>query len=223
MKLYLVRHGQTEGNVRGELDTALPGSSLTELGQQQALALAERLGDEPIAAIYASKAVRAQQTAAPLAARLGVDIEVIEGVKEVDAGELEGRADRDAILVFMETLGRWTVGELDVALPGGETGEQVRARMLDAVARLRAKHAAIESDGIVVLVGHGGAIRLSGEWLADNVPPEVANSGLIPNTGIVELDAIPGGGWHCVSWADVPIFGATAQARQHTVGLDPSR
>jgi probable phosphoglycerate mutase len=205
LKLYLIRHGQTEGNIRGALDTALPGPPLTELGETQAQALADAIGDEPIVAVYASQATRAQQTAAPLASRLGLDVQVIEGVKEVDAGDIEGHTDRDSIVIYMDVVRAWTHGKLDVGIPGGETGEQVRTRMLDAVGQLRAKHEQADPDGIVVVVSHGGAMRLSAEWLADNVPPEVANSGLIPNTGIVELDSLPGGGWHCVRWADTVI------------------
>jgi len=205
LRLYLIRHGQTAGNVKGALDTALPGPPLTELGQTQAQALADAIGGEPIVAVYASQATRAQQTAAPLALRLGVDVQVIEGVKEVDAGDVEGRTDREAVLVYMDAVRAWTRGELDVGIPGGETGKQVRTRMLAAVGQLRAKHEETDPDGIVVLVSHGGAMRLSAEWLADNVPAEVADSGLIPNTGIIELRSLPEGGWHCVRWAETPI------------------
>jgi probable phosphoglycerate mutase len=204
MKLYLIRHGQTPGNVRGALDTALPGPSLTDLGHQQAAALAERLSGEPIVAVYASQAIRARQTAAPVAEKLGLEVQVIEGVKEVDAGELEGRTDRDAVIAYMEALRKWTMGEFGVRVPGGETGEQVRSRMSEAVDQLRAKHEQTDPDGVVVLVSHGGAMRLGAEWLADNVRPEVANAGIIPNTGIIVLDAVPGG-WRCVSWADAEL------------------
>jgi broad specificity phosphatase PhoE len=205
LRLYLIRHGQTAGNVKGALDTALPGPPLTELGQTQAQALADAIGDEPIVAVYASQATRAQQTAAPLALRLGVDVQVIEGVKEVDAGDVEGRMDREAVVIYMDAVRAWTRGELDVGIPGGETGRQVRKRMLDAVGQVRAKHEETDPDGIAVVVSHGGAMRLSAEWLADNVPAEVADSGLIPNTGIIELRSLPAGGWHCVRWADTVI------------------
>ncbi|KFU81106.1 probable phosphoglycerate mutase [Amycolatopsis lurida] len=204
MKLLLVRHGQTEGNVRGALDTALPGPPLTELGREQAQSLVKRLDGEPIVAVYASQAVRAQETAAPLAAERGLDVQVLDGVHEVAAGDLEGKTDKDSITIYMSVVRRWTLGELDPPIPGGETGAQVRARMLDAVARLRAKHEQADPDGTVVLVSHGGAIRLGGEWLAGNVTAEVANQGLIPNTGIVELVAAPAG-WTCLTWADTPV------------------
>ncbi len=204
MKLLLVRHGQTDGNVRGALDTALPGPPLTDLGREQAQDLATRLDGEPIVAVYASRAVRAQQTAAPLAAKLGLDVQVVDGVHEVAAGELEGKTDKDSITTYMSVVRQWTLGELASPIPGGETGEQVRGRMLDAVSRLRARHEQADPDATVVLVSHGGAIRLGGEWLAGNVDAEVANQGLIPNTGIVELTATDDG-WTCLTWAGVPV------------------
>ncbi|WP_326567581.1 histidine phosphatase family protein [Amycolatopsis rhabdoformis] len=205
MRLLLIRHGQTDGNVRGALDTALPGPPLTELGQEQAKALAGRLAAEPIVAVYASQATRAQQTAAPLAEVLGLEVQVIEGVKEVDAGDLEGATDAESIQLYMATARRWAVGELDAEIPGGESGEQVRARMVGAAEDLRAKHEPTNPDGTVALVSHGGAIRFGAEFLATNVPAAVAGSALIPNTGIVELRAEPDGTWTCLTWVDTPL------------------
>lgn len=205
MRLLLIRHGQTEGNVRGALDTALPGPPLTELGRSQAEALAARLAGEPIVAVYASRATRAQQTAAPLAARFSFDVQVVDGVHEVVAGDLEGATDHESIRTYLEVVRRWTLGELTASLPGGESGTSVRTRMLDAVADLRAKHEQADPDGVVALVSHGGAIRLGAEWLAPNVHPDVANAALIPNTGLVELDARPNGEWHCLTWVDTPL------------------
>ncbi|WP_326956348.1 histidine phosphatase family protein [Amycolatopsis sp. NBC_01286] len=205
MRLLLIRHGQTDGNVRGALDTALPGPPLTELGQSQAAALAGRLAEEPLVAVYASRATRAQQTAAPLAAQFGLDVQVVDGVHEVGAGDLEGATDHASIRTYMDTVKKWTLGELEPALPGGENGTSVRTRMLDAVGRLRAKHEQADPDGVVALVSHGGAIRLGAEWLAPNVHADVANAALIPNTGIVELQARPDAQWFCLTWVDTPL------------------
>lgn len=200
MRLLLVRHGQTEGNVRGALDTALPGPPLTELGRAQADELAARLAGEPVVAVYASQAIRAQQTAAPLAAGHGLDVQVLDGVHEVAAGDLEGHTERESIQIYMETFRGWTLGGLDTSMPGGERGADVRARMLDAAGRLRAKHEQAEPGGVVVLVSHGGAIRLGAEWLAPNVSADIANASLIPNTGVIELETRPDGRWHCLNW-----------------------
>jgi len=205
VRLLLIRHGQTEGNVRGALDTALPGPPLTDLGRSQADRLAVRLEGEPLVAVYASQAIRAQQTAAPLAARFSLDVQVVDGVHEVVAGDLEGATDHESIRTYMETVRRWTLGELEPSLPGGESGTSVRTRMLDAVGALRAKHEQADPDGVVALVCHGGAIRLAGEWLAPNVHADIANAALIPNTGLVELEARPDGEWHCLTWIDTPL------------------
>ncbi|GLY64047.1 histidine phosphatase family protein [Amycolatopsis taiwanensis] len=206
MKLYLIRHAESEANVRRVLDTALPGPPLTERGRQQAQALADRLRDEPLAAVYASYATRAQQTAEPLAEAFALEVQSIEGVHEVGVGALEGLGDPDSNRTYTNITRAWTRGDLNLAMPGGgESGERLRARFTTAVAELRAKHEAAGEDAVVALVSHGGAIRLNAEWLSDNVRPEVADQGLLPNTGIVVLESLPRGGWTCLSWAGAPM------------------
>ena len=83
MRLLLIRHGQTPANVRGLLATARPGPGLTKLGRRQAGSLAESMladavAGEQIAAIYVSPLTRTAQTAAPLAASLGLDPHVLD-------------------------------------------------------------------------------------------------------------------------------------------------
>lgn len=119
MKLYLVRHGQTPANIAKKLDTALPGPSLTELGHEQARQLAEKLATEPVEAVYASYATRAQQTAAPLAQALGLQVEPVAGVHEIVVGDLEGRNDPAALEQYLSVARSWTRGELQVAMPAG--------------------------------------------------------------------------------------------------------
>jgi len=205
VKLYLVRHGQTPSNVAKKLDTALPGPGLTDLGREQARQLAEKLATQPVRAVYASHATRAQQTAAPLADALDLAVEPVEGVHEVVVGDLEGRNDRAAIETYVSVVGRWTRGELHAAMPGGETGEQARQRFTTAVAAITERHAATRTEEVVVLVSHGGLMRLGAEWLAPNVRPELADQGLIPNTGVIELDRSADGSWQCLTWAGIPM------------------
>lgn len=203
MRLYLVRHAQSEANVRKILDTALPGPSLTELGRQQAADLATRLGQEPITAVYASHATRARQTARPLADALSLEVTPLPGVHEVSVGDLEGRGDQEALELYGKVVGQWLDGRLDVSLPGGESGHDVRERYLEAIGGLRARHS--DRDETVVVVSHGGAIRFGAEWLAGNVTSEIADNGLLPNTAIVRLDTDSGGGWRCSEWAGITV------------------
>lgn len=196
MRLLLVRHGETASNIERKLDTAMPGPPLTELGQKQARELADTLVGEDIVAVYASIGLRARQTAAPTAERLGLPVRVLEGVHEIQVGDLEGRNDPEAYRIYLETVIRWAEGALDLSFPGGETGQQVLDRFLGAIDSIR-------QDGTVMVVTHGGAGRMGALALASNVPVELAEN-LLPNTGVVVLET-EGDGWVCRSWAGVEI------------------
>jgi broad specificity phosphatase PhoE len=200
VKLVLVRHGETASNVGMVLDSLPPGPPLTDLGQEQAKLLADALADEPVVAVYASTAVRAQQTAAPVAAKHGMAVQVVEGVQEIFCGDLEGRSDREAYGIFVKTASEWAEGRLELVLPGGENGRQVVDRCLAAIAAVTEG----VTDGTVVLVSHGGAIRLTGQALAPNVTASLAAGGLLPNTGRVVLES-DGDGWRCTAWSGVDI------------------
>ncbi|SHE67678.1 histidine phosphatase family protein [Streptoalloteichus hindustanus] len=194
-RLVLVRHGQTESNVHRRLDTRLPGPPLTPDGRAQAEDLALDLATEPVVAVYASRAVRAQQTAAPLAARHGLDVRVLDGVHEAQAGELEGRNDAEGLQRYEDVFTAWSERrELDVAMPGGESGRQIVHRFLADARRARAAHA----DGTVVLVSHGTAIRLCAPHLVGN-PDFLAGLVYLPNTGRITLET-DGDAWRCVEW-----------------------
>ena len=137
LRLVLVRHGQTTANALGILDTHLPGHPLTEQGHQQAAELAQRLASESVVAVYASRALRAQQTAQPVAARHGLAVQVLDGVHEVFIGDLEGRQAPDDHRTLHELYRAWHYGDLDRARPGGESGKQLLDRYLAGIAAIR--------------------------------------------------------------------------------------
>lgn len=198
LRLVLARHGETTANVEGLLDTTLPGHPLTELGRRQAAELAEQLCAEPVVAVYASLARRAQQTAQPVADRHGLAVQVLPGVHEVSIGDLEGRRgqrDHDTLHAMYHA---WHGGDLHAARPGGESGKQVLDRYLADVATIRARH----TGGTAVLVSHGAATRLATVALAANVNGSFAGSRLLPNAATVLLEA-DGVGWRCLRWDDV--------------------
>jgi broad specificity phosphatase PhoE len=226
----MARHGETTANAAGILDTRLPGHPLSERGHRQAAELAEKLVSEPVVAVYASRALRAQQTAAPVAAQHGLDVQVLPGVHEVSIGELEGGARPEDHRALHEVYHAWHAGDLDVALPGGESGRQVLDRYLADVAKIRATH----QEGTVVLVSHGAASRLAVVALASNVDGAFAGPRLLPNAAYVllEADPLPGadpvsgagappgadpppgagapsgadsGGWRCLRWDDIEL------------------
>lgn len=83
----LIRHGENDYVKKGKLAGHLPGVHLNEKGRQQALALAERLKEAPIKAIYSSPLERAVETAAPLAQMLNLEVQIRERLMEVSVME----------------------------------------------------------------------------------------------------------------------------------------
>lgn len=205
MRILLVRHGQTPANVRGELDTAAPGPGLTELGTRQAEAVVDALGHEKIAAIYVSKLRRTHETAAPLAAALGLTPVELPGTHEIEAGDVEGRTDHDAVRTYMRTAFAWGSGDPSPVMPGGSDGHAFFARFDAAIAGIAAEHPA---DATVVVVSHGAAIRVWTGARVSNLGDGYTADNHLENTGVVVLDGSPEAGWTALSWAGQPVGGA---------------
>ncbi|MEU6254646.1 histidine phosphatase family protein [Streptomyces sp. NPDC047043] len=201
MRLLLIRHGQTPSNVDFLLDTAIPGPGLTALGEQQAAALPEALADEDIEALYASTLVRTQLTAAPLAAARGLDVLVRDGIRELEAGDLEmlpGNTEQGEL--YMKTVFAWAAGDTELRMPGGESGAEALARYDAVVAE-----AAGSGAGTVAMVSHGAAIRMWTAARADNVDIPFAAARPLDNTGVVILEGSPTDGWKAITWAGATV------------------
>ncbi|MEO6793297.1 MAG: histidine phosphatase family protein [Mycobacterium sp.] len=201
-RLVLLRHGQSYGNVDRRLETRPPGSELTPLGRDQARAFTRTGRHRPVLVAH-SVAIRAAQTATEISGPLGVTVREFSGIHEVQAGSLENRNDEDAIAEFNAIYQRWHSGELGVALPGGETAEQVLDRYLPVVADLRTRY--LDDDdwtGDIVVVSHGAAIRLAAAALAGVDGGFVVNNHL-NNAEAVVLAPITDGRWSCVQWGSL--------------------
>jgi broad specificity phosphatase PhoE len=164
MKLLLVRHGESLGNLKrqwqGWMDVPL-----TDLGQDQALRLAERLfrwsveNSVPIAAVYSSTLTRAFQTASVLAERWSVPLVLDSRLRERDIGVLQGLTWSDVEHRYPDVAQRirqrWTVP----ALPDGETTDQLTERVGRAIDEIVARTNGTGSGKAVVVVSHGGSIN----------------------------------------------------------------
>lgn len=205
MRLYLIRHGETDSNVQYLLDTAHPGAPLNATGLAQADALAERLGDLPIEAVYASDLTRAVQTATPLAERLGVPVVQLPGLREIPAGALEMHTDWQP---YIDALFRW-VDEPEFRLEGGENAAEFTARYDAAIAQIAAA-----GHGVAALISHGAAMRV---WIPHSVQNlTTPNERRLANTDIVVLEGSPDDGWVAVSWADEVLPDPAVEIRRAT-------
>ncbi|MEK0154431.1 histidine phosphatase family protein [Arthrobacter oryzae] len=209
MRLLLIRHGQTPGNVLGQLDTAHPGPGLTELGEHQAEALSRALANERIHTLYASTLVRTQITAAPLARLHGLDTEVIQGIHEIEAGALEKLTDHESHKRYLGTIFSWADGDLDRRMPAGPSGRDFFGRYDAAIAAVAERANGIGDSGAVAVVSHGAAIRVWAGLRAVNIEPDFASKHVLNNTGIVALEGDPDDGWKLIHWDDSPVGGLT--------------
>ncbi|MCV7258904.1 histidine phosphatase family protein [Mycobacterium shimoidei] len=200
-RLILVRHGQSYGNVERRLDTRPPGTELTPLGRDQARTFA-RHGVRRPGLLMHSVAVRAEQTAAEVGAQLGISGHAVDGIHEVQVGELEDRSDDDAVAEFNAIYKRWHQGERHVPLPGGESGEEVLDRYVPVLTELRMRYLDYDSwHNDIVVVSHGAAIRLAAAVLA-GVDSSFALDHHLGNAESVVLVPITDGRWSCVQWGE---------------------
>jgi len=153
--VYLARHGEVlhavEGRFFGHTDVALAPAGLA-----QARALAERLGAEPIEAVYASDLLRAQQSAAPLAAARGLGAVVVPPLREMAMGRWEGLTFAEIRAREPEMCDRWLADPVTVPFPDGESLTDLRARAVPALRTLVARHAGRR----IAVIAHGGTNRV---------------------------------------------------------------
>lgn len=142
-ELLLIRHGESAPARPGRPFPLVDGQGdpgLSPAGRQQAERVAERLAGEHFDAVYATTLRRTAQTAAPLAARLGLAVRVEGGLREVHLGDWEGGLYRQMVAERHPTAVRmWTEQRWDV-IPGAEPAADFAARVRTAATRLAAAH-----------------------------------------------------------------------------------
>jgi len=109
MKLYFVRHGESEANVLHVISNRETPHGLTPLGTQQASSLANSLRIVPISTIFSSPILRARQTAEILAGTFHQMYQVTEALREYDCGILEDKADEESWRLHREIAEDWTL------------------------------------------------------------------------------------------------------------------
>ncbi|ARC57825.1 Phosphoserine phosphatase 1 [Frondihabitans sp. 762G35] len=211
MRLLLIRHAQSHANASGELSTAAPGPDLTDLGREQAEALAEALRQEPLDALYASTLARTHQTAAPLARERGLELGLLDGVHEIEAGDLEGTADEESLRAYLTPVLKWGAGDLGARVPGAFDGEHFLSRFDRSVAEVAARHGEASTVGIV---SHAGSIRVWIGGRTTNLDPAFTSSHSLDNTGLIVVVGTPESGWRVESWMGEPIGGESLEDRR---------
>lgn len=184
MKLYLLRHGQTEYNAlgyyQGMHDIPLSDQGRAQLGR----------ADFDMDVVYVTPLMRTAQTAAILFPT--AKLEVVEELREMNFGIFEGRSDKE--MAGEPEYEAWLKSEWQLPCPGGETWADFADRSCAALDKLiRQAHA--EGKEKLIVVAHGGTqmavlhrharpARRLVEWLGKN------GGGYVLDTGRWEQEAI---------------------------------
>jgi broad specificity phosphatase PhoE len=160
-RLFLIRHGRVDFDARDRFRASPRGLQwdppLGKEGRKQAEDLAARLlAMRRPAAVYVSPFTRCQETVRPFADAAGIDPVLEEDVGEVFIGEWEGVPFEDILAASEEVARRAREFEAMFGVaPGGESAEQLRARVVPAIDGMLERH----PDGDVVVVAHGGVVN----------------------------------------------------------------
>ncbi len=151
--VLLVRHGQTP-TTGSTLPGRAPGLHLSEVGQGQAQAAADRIAAlKDVAAVYASPLERTRETAKPIAAARGLKVQVDRGLLEADFGDWTGAKLKDLMkLPEWQTVQRYPSG---FRFPNGESFAEMQTRIVGALDKLVARH----PGETIVAVSHADPIK----------------------------------------------------------------
>jgi broad specificity phosphatase PhoE len=155
-RLLLVRHGESTWNatrrIQGQLDPPL-----SDRGLGQARELAERLAGHQLAGFYCSDLARTRQTAAEIAATVGIEPTPEQGLREIALGAWEGKTRVELMDEFPQLWERWRREPTWDVVPGGEGAEPFAERVTRTLSSIHQRH----PNGDVLCVTHGGVIQVA--------------------------------------------------------------
>jgi broad specificity phosphatase PhoE len=156
LRLLLARHGLTVAN---QQDRYIGASNppLSDVGVAQAEALAARLAEEGLAAMYASPLLRARQTADIVARTCGLEVRIEPDLREIDFGCWEELTRAEILSRYPGQMQAWEADPAAEPAPhGGESLSQVARRVRAAYDEIVRRH----DDGeAVLIVAHGGVLQ----------------------------------------------------------------
>jgi broad specificity phosphatase PhoE len=152
--LILMRHGDTD-YVGKRLAGLLPNIHLNRRGRQQADALAHKLSDLPISAIYSSPIERAIETAEPLAKLKKLQVQILQPLIEINVGDWQGKS-----ISGLQRLKHWhDIHELPArfTFPNGDNFSDKQKAVVSALKELVDN---ANSQAVIACVSHGDPIKL---------------------------------------------------------------
>lgn len=155
-KIYLVRHGQTDYNLKGIVQGSGIDASLNEKGRSQAHAFYHAFQNISFDKVYTSALKRTKESVERFLSS-GIPNEELAGLNEINWGTREGMVitpEEDAY--YHEVIERWQKGETELRIEGGESPQDVYNRQKPALEHILAQ----EDENTILICMHGRAMRV---------------------------------------------------------------
>ena len=206
-QIHLARHGETDDNARLVFQ-GQGGRGLNARGRAQARRLAERMLEAKLSAIVSSDLERAVETARIVGSAIGMEPTIDPELREVDIGVWSGKDHETIARLYPEEWTAWSRG-VDVPRGGGETYAELAARVERAVTRAYE----MASDGPVLVVSHGGAIKSYVASVLGIQDARRASLAGVGNTSLTTLRRTDVGLVQLVGWNDMAHLEASSSTR----------
>ena len=181
MKLYIIRHGQTDWNIAKKIQ-GRQDIPLNERGHFQAQCLGKAMENRPITAVFSSPQIRAMETAIAVASPAGVPVIPVRDLMEINYGVWEGKTEllRDDRALYEA----WWSHPAETAPPEGESINQVNERCRQAWKEIKP-----QLTGDAAIVAHGGLLAHFMEQLLGS--ESIAASTVAHNASITTIEYEP--------------------------------
>ena len=183
MKLYLIRHGETDWNrlLRFQGRQDIP---LNERGHFQAQCLGKAMENRPITAVFSSPQIRAMETAIAVASPAGVPVIPVRDLMEINYGVWEGKTEEELLRDDRALYEAWWSHPAETAPPEGESINQVNERCRQAWKEIKP-----QLTGDAAIVAHGGLLAHFMEQLLGS--ESIAASTVAHNASITTIEYEP--------------------------------
>lgn len=197
MRLYFLRHGESEANIQHEFSNYSFRHPLTDKGVAQTLEAARVIKDIDFSKVYCSPILRAIHTASILTDKLNIEaFEITDLLREYSVGVLEGNSDQESWDRYFENEKKWEDEEnADERI---ENGESLREILLRFKKFLNSIPESYENDNVLI-VTHGGLLKLVLPRIVNNLNLEFIREHPIKNCELIVLN-VTAEGITCESW-----------------------
>ena len=154
--IYLIRHGQTDYNLKGIVQGSRVDADLNETGLMQASKFFDHYKDIPFDKIYTSKLKRTIQSVQKFI-NMGIPYESFSGLNEISWGDQDGKVSNTEMHdYYMYVSNEWASGNLTLQIGGGESPNEVLERQIPVMEYILSK----KEEQTILICMHGRAMRI---------------------------------------------------------------